>query len=259
MTQDNRPSDDAPEPHQPVLDALRAACADLPLPAGGRLAFRAIRPDWERLCPEILPPSLCHAAPKRKAEFVAGRLAALDALRAAGLADPAFPAIGADRLPLWPEGWQGSISHGTEIAVAAVVPLGGQDGGDGGEGQGARILGLDLEPVMPRELAQQLAASLMPEARAGGLGMAEEIEVTRVFSAKETLFKALYPQVRAIKEFSAARALWQGNSLSLALTEPWAADLPEGMVFPICQRVAAGVVVSLLSGEVPRRAPADRA
>ncbi|MDN3710975.1 hypothetical protein QWZ10_02545 [Paracoccus cavernae] len=81
---------------------------------------------------------------------------------------------------------------------------------------------------MPRDLAQQLAASLMPEARAGGQGMPAEIEITRVFSAKETLFKALYPQVRAIKEFSAARAIWNGDALSLALTEPWAEALPEG-------------------------------
>ncbi|MFD2842990.1 4'-phosphopantetheinyl transferase superfamily protein [Paracoccus cavernae] len=117
--------------------------------------------------------------------------------------------------------------------------------------RGRQILGLDLEPVMPRDLAQQLAASLMPEARAGGQGMPAEIEITRVFSAKETLFKALYPQVRAIKEFSAARAIWNGDALSLALTEPWAEALPEGLVFAIEQRVAAGVVVSLLSGIAP--------
>lgn len=237
----NGPSDDADEPFRETIEALRAACADLALPAGGQIVFAPIRPDWERHAHDILPASLRHAAPKRRQEFVAGRLAALAALRAAGLADPAVPAIGVDRLPVWPEGWRGSISHGTEIAVAVVVPDKG----------GQQVLGLDLEPVMPRDLAQQLGASLMPEARAGGRGMPADIEITRVFSAKETLFKALYPQVRAIKEFSAARAIWQGDMLSLALTEPWAEELPEGLVFAISQRVAAGVVVSLLSGSVP--------
>lgn len=237
----NGPSDDAAEPFRETIEALSNACADLAMPAGGQIAFAPIRPDWERHTSDILPSCLGHAAPKRKQEFVAGRLAALAALRAAGLADPAVPAIGADRLPVWPEGWRGSISHGTEIAVAVVVPDKG----------GRQILGLDLEPVMPRDLAQQLAASLMPEARAGGQGMPAEIEITRVFSAKETLFKALYPQVRTIKEFSAARAIWNGDALSLALTEPWAEALPEGLVFAIEQRVAAGVVVSLLSGIAP--------
>lgn len=246
------PSDDAPEPHRETLAALNAACADLPLPEGGRIAFAAIRSDWADRTPDILPATLGHAAPKRKAEFVAGRLAALAAMRAAGVPAPEVPAIGPDRLPVWPEGWQGSISHGTEIAVAVVVPLATK----GGERAGEQFLGLDLEPVMPRDLAQQLAASLMPEARAGEAGMAEEVEITRVFSAKETLFKALYPQVRAIKEFNAARAIWQEGALSLALAEPWAEGLPEGMVFAIDQRVAAGIVVSLLSGAMPHPDPA---
>lgn len=73
----------------------------------------------------ILPASLQGAAPKRLGEFLAGRLAAREALRPFGLAGCSV-AIGAAREPLWPEGVEGSISHsrlaGEGVALCAVRP-----------------------------------------------------------------------------------------------------------------------------------------
>ena len=59
------------------------------------------------------------AAPKRKSEFRAGRAAARIAL--ASLGHPrAVVTKGADRAPIWPRGFVGSISHSPGYCAAAV-------------------------------------------------------------------------------------------------------------------------------------------
>ncbi|MCD7074969.1 enterobactin synthase subunit EntD, partial [Klebsiella quasipneumoniae subsp. quasipneumoniae] len=53
---------------------------------------------------------------KRQAEHLAGRIAAVYALREVGEKQP--PAIGDRRQPLWPAPWFGSISHCGQRALA---------------------------------------------------------------------------------------------------------------------------------------------
>ncbi len=179
-----------------------------------------------------LPPALERARPKRRAEFAAGRQAARLALQAAGLKGAESPGIGADHLPIWPEGWRGSISHSTRLAGALVARV-----------DAIRFLGLDIEGVMAPELAQEIAPEIMPEAPLTGEDAA--FLLTRVFSAKEALFKALYPVVGEVKEFSAAKADWQGEDLRLVLTEPWG-PVPEGTSFDVAQSCAAGHVITAI-------------
>ncbi|MCO4206057.1 phosphopantetheinyl transferase, partial [Aeromonas taiwanensis] len=83
--------------------------ADIPL---YRICFdpAAFSPDSFREQGITLPPSLQSAAPKRLGEFLAGRLAAREALRPFDLTEHPV-AIGAAREPLWPAGLEGSISH----------------------------------------------------------------------------------------------------------------------------------------------------
>ena len=67
---------------------------------------------------------LQHAGRKRKAEHLAGRIAAIYALREYGY--KCVPAIGELRQPVWPAEVYGSISHcgATALAVVSRQPIG---------------------------------------------------------------------------------------------------------------------------------------
>ncbi|MGU5661169.1 4'-phosphopantetheinyl transferase family protein [Aeromonas sanarellii] len=193
----------------------------------------------------ILPASLQGAAPKRLGEFLAGRLAAREALRPFGLAGCSV-AIGAAREPLWPEGVEGSISHsvlsGEGVALCAVRP------GKGG-------LGLDLEAWLDGDQGAQLWPGIMDgeewgrlEAGARELGLDRARGLTLVFSAKESLFKGLYPRVGRYFDFLDAR--WLGISdqtLDLELKAPLTQTLPAGWRATLhWQRLPGGVLTALL-------------
>lgn len=124
---------------------------------------------------------------KRQAEYLAGRLCARAALqRLTGTAH--VPGIGADRAPQWPAAVTGSISHGSGWAGALV-----------GHASAWRGLGLDVEKLLPAARAERLAAEILTPAELLRLQelpaeqRAHRISLT--FSLKESLFKALYPQV----------------------------------------------------------------
>jgi len=124
---------------------------------------------------------------KRQAEYLAGRLCAREALmRLTGKA--AVPACGEDRAPQWPAGMVGSITHGSGWAGALV-----------GNSTDWRGLGLDVEKLLPADRAERLAAEILTPAellRLDSLPAAQRAErISLTFSLKESLFKALYPQV----------------------------------------------------------------
>lgn len=212
-----------------MIEVISTAWQNLARPEGAAIAAVAVD-----ATDGPMPPVIRSSAPRRRATFLAGRRAARLALSRAGFAGHAVLGIGADGLPLWPQGWRGSISHTDDIALAIAAPA-----------QAVAILGLDLERMIAPELAEAIAPTIMPEYRAGS-GMSLAHEITRVFSGKEALYKSLFPQCRQFREFSAARAWWQKGDLHLALSEDWHDDWPENTSFQIRQTLAAGHVLSLL-------------
>lgn len=131
------------------------------------------------------PPSILGAQPKRRTDFLAGRLCARQALTC--LNGPIIcPDQQEDGAPAWPDGFTGSITHTDGLAAAIAGPrelwLG---------------LGMDLEPVISNERARRLAPRLLtPAERTRFEPMLNQTPgslVTMVFSLKESLFKALYP------------------------------------------------------------------
>lgn len=117
------------------------------------------------------------AVASRRQEFARGRSAAREALSALGLPPCPIP-VGPGREPLWPDGVVGSITH-CEGLVAAVVAH---------ESRLAAV-GIDAEP----------AVALPAETRSLLLRRSERspdpVVETIVFSAKETIYKALFPLV----------------------------------------------------------------
>lgn len=124
---------------------------------------------------------------KRQTEYLAGRLCAREALRrVTGMA--AVPAVGADRAPQWPAEVSGSITHGSGWAAAMVA-----------HASAWRGLGLDVELRLAPERAERLAEEILTPGELQQLqGLTPEQRAWRIslsFSFKESLFKALYPQV----------------------------------------------------------------
>jgi enterobactin synthetase component D len=192
----------------------------LALPASVRicgmsLAAADFRIDGSAPGPD-LPVQLARASVKRKTEYLAGRHCAAAALKAADCADASPPAMGEDRLPLWPAGWLGSISHGGGQAAAAVMRRPDAATGDG-------LLGIDIEVLIDPASVAGIGELVALDGELKLLtGCTPSQALTLLFSAKETLYKALYPAVQRFMDFSAARVSAFGpGALTLTLTEDW--------------------------------------
>ena len=137
-----------------------------------------------------LPLQLIHSVPKRKAEFLAGRYCAVNALERLGLIVGEI-AINPDRSPAWPCHTVGSISHTEDWAGAIAAPA-----------RFYRGLGLDGERLLNLEQAREVRGLVMDAQEDEVLsGLSFELATTVAFSAKEALFKALFPTTREMMEF----------------------------------------------------------
>jgi len=184
----------------PGMNPLPACCTPLnahwPLPdalAGTVFLSTCFNPalltssDFQRSA--VPPPaSIQRSVAKRQAEFLAGRLCARAALQQLDGLD-CVPAIGEDRAPVWPGHISGSITHSTGHAAAIVAHKAQWRG-----------LGMDLENVLTLERAERLAGEILTpnELQRMAAGARDQVAqlVTLTFSAKESLFKALYPIVQ---------------------------------------------------------------
>jgi len=136
-----------------------------------------------------LPASLALAVATRKLQFLAGRVCAREAIRILMGAAPAA-ALGrdSDGCPVWPPGLVGSISHTGRFATAAVARATEASG-----------LGVDVETIMDRDAAAEVAHLVATDAElrvAQSAALDPLAALTLVFSAKESLYKALYPARR---------------------------------------------------------------
>lgn len=118
--------------------------------------------------------SLTRASAERIAEFRAGRACARAAVARLGTAARAI-LVGPRRAPVWPAGLVGSITHCPGIVAAAAAPA-----------RRIAALGLDAEPAVP---LPDGVGPLVLHAGEHGPGVAPTV----VFSAKEAVFKALFP------------------------------------------------------------------
>lgn len=157
---------------------------------------------------------LANAVNKRCAEHLAGRIAAAEALRLSGLNDY-IPGIGLNRVPCWPPGFTGSITHTDSLALATAIPdIPGERCG----------IGIDAENIINTYDAQDIAGGIVNPAERELLhvcGLPFPVALTLAFSAKESLFKALYRHVGHYFDFSAAEITALGaQTLDLKLVSP---------------------------------------
>lgn len=128
---------------------------------------------------------------QRRREFALGRACAYEAL---SRFDSATKTIrrGDGGMPLWPDGFCGSIAHTDGMACAAVCPV-GKVRGLGVDVERIRTLETDWARTVCRD--EELGALCAIEARGGPDG------ALVAFVAKEATFKAVYPKLRQFLEF----------------------------------------------------------
>lgn len=142
---------------------------------------------------------LVRSVDKRKAEYLAGRICAQKALRhlIGTSREPLIIPVGEHREPVWPDNILGSITHSHNCAICAV-----------GDKQVFKYIGFDVEETMSSEQASELANQIHSDLEQQLLiksGMSEQLATTVLFSAKESIFKGLYYQVRKYFGFEVAR------------------------------------------------------
>lgn len=175
-------------------------------------------------CRIPFPTWLSEMPSARKADYLAGRYCARRALMALG-ARVTDVGVSMGRVPCWPEGFIGSISHSAGRAIALAT-----------NDVRIRHLGVDTERHQP-EVMREIATMLASHAEAqyiARLPLAREWVLTLLFSAKESLFKALYPALRRDFDFMAAELTEldpSGRRFTLRLTVTLSARLKTGDCF----------------------------
>jgi 4'-phosphopantetheinyl transferase EntD len=114
-----------------------------------------------------------------------------------------------DRSPVWPDGVTGSITHTRTYTAAAVS-------------RSVRGVGIDTEVLLRPEEIDEIAAAIATEEevrRAASTFACHRVGITVLFSAKESLFKCLYPIVRTWFDFTHARLAAADAETGVAVVE----------------------------------------
>lgn len=150
---------------------------------------------------------------RRRREFIHGRSCARLALAGLGYQDCHVPSS-SERAPVWPNGVVGSISHCDDAAAAAAAHGVDVDG-----------IGLDLERCdeLDRDLLPMICRT---EELARIEGSDIELMLAKlIFSAKESVFKCIWPTVRRFVDFPDVEIQLDLDRNTFR-ARPWVDDLP---------------------------------
>ena len=148
--------------------------------------------------------AVARAIPKRQREYAAGRHAARAALAEVGVTPMAIP-MRPDRSPVWPSGYIGSIAHCDSCCIALAASLTDHP-----------ALGVDIEPTGQLE-PDLIPVICTPEERHWLAGTANPgFAALQIFSAKEAIYKAQYPQTGAVIGFDAVTISLAGDSFTFS-------------------------------------------
>lgn len=151
---------------------------------------------------------LADSVTKRKVEHLAGRIAASYAIKSLTGHSQVID-IGLHGEPLWPKGIRGSISHNCCCAIAIAMI------------DNATRVGVDIETIIDESEAKQIWPVIVDHDEKRRLsGWPFALAVTLVFSAKESLYKALCDDAKqGINFFSSQIIEITHNTLTLELKD----------------------------------------
>lgn len=193
----------------------------------------------QRIAPDHTGPGGLPPGVRRQAEFQAGRELAATLLAAAG--SPATQVgVAADRAPIWPAGYIGSISHSRMLVGVAV-----------GRRQDVRALGIDIEAIATeREVEAIESVCMRPEEHDVATGALTRAQfATLLFSAKEAFYKCMHPLTRVEFDFtdvSVTRIDPAAQRLEMRLLRAATPEFGPGHLFHCGYRSAQGHVYTAL-------------
>ena len=141
-----------------------------------------------------LPERLSAATPTRIAEFTAGRFCAAKAIEAIRPHWTGRVGMNPDGSPLWPCGLVGSITHTQGFAAAVVAPS-----------DTWQSVGIDSEKATDAnalEAAGRIVINKGEHRLSARLPISEHQFILLIFSAKESIYKCLYPLLKRPHDFS---------------------------------------------------------
>lgn len=195
-----------------------------------------------------LPARIQRAVRARRMSYIGGRICAEDAM--SELTGGVSACVAEDQgVPLWPDGVMGSITHTRSGAWAAVA-----------QWQPNQFLGIDTEEIADSEAMRSiLATCCTPYERARWFVDASDpalaLLATTVFSAKESIYKAIHPHVRRFVDFCEVELVHMSEcSHELRFRPAPASDLaPLFSTFVVQSCVTGNSVNTAVSGSIPWR------
>ncbi|CAA0115609.1 4'-phosphopantetheinyl transferase family protein [Zhongshania aliphaticivorans] len=142
------------------------------------------------------PPAMVKASRKRQAEYFAGRYLAAKAMASHDIHNVKLIAD-ANRCPLWPSTLVGSITHTNNYA--ACITANKAD---------ISAIGIDAQDILNEERAERLQSRIIDSAEARLISqnnLSPALGLSLCFSAKEAIYKALYPRIQQYFGFNAAK------------------------------------------------------
>lgn len=196
-----------------------------------------------------IPDRLFEASAKRRSDYLAGRLAAKNAMSeclkaTTGMTTPGQVMNEDSRMPVFPKGFVGSISHTGNLAVAAVTSC-----------ETIRSIGIDMEPLICEENYAVVKCQILTEAESSLLPhfpLTKNEALTVIFSAKESLYKLLYPMVKRFFDFSVAQVTTIENRngwsrFSIQLVDSLNPYFTQGDIFQGWYKKYQGCILTLLT------------
>ena len=142
-----------------------------------------------------LPEHILRSVMSRRAEYLAGRVIskiALEQLNSTILQ----VGRGEHRSPIWPTGMVGSISHDNDSAICVVKRK-----------SQVQSIGLDIEPIISDQIIEDIKTQIVSEKEYELIELSpinNQVGFTIIYSAKEALFKAIYPFVKKYLNFDSS-------------------------------------------------------
>ncbi|MGU3401165.1 4'-phosphopantetheinyl transferase [Brucellaceae bacterium D45D] len=186
-----------------------------------------------------LPVKLFNSVPKRQGEFLAGRFLAHSACKLLERSARTLP-IGEQGVPVWPQGIYGSISH----AQGRCICIAGRSN--------RKRIGVDIEKIAQGDALKAIldeALNVEEKKLVSELKFLDsQVIATLIFSAKEALFKALYPEVGDYFGFDAAMVcgIEKDGLLILKTTRKLHDNFPTGIEFKLQFKIEDDFVITFL-------------
>lgn len=181
---------------------------------------------------------LSAAGKRRRAEYLAGRYVARLLLQKTGYAGFVLHR-NRDRTPLWPADICGTISHAGDTVLCALHRSFSPDG-----------VGIDVEYLMTSRRTALVQNAILTSQESAVLAcLPLERRVTLAFSAKESLFKAIYPRLLRPFDFHASEILSieaSSRLLVMRLRSHLSAEFPKGRCFTAQYRHESDKIITLV-------------